>query len=135
MKKRDTNIKEIIIIILILLFGAGLTAASFCVYYLVKPQNNAVLAVLCVVDYLYNLFSACMLFKFLDAEKILLKGFLLSVGYIAAFIGIAALFILFNGQLELLKNIILAIVFYAFFTGPCIIIILAVVALVLCLLG
>lgn len=132
MTKRNTDKKEIIIGIFILLCGVVLTTTSFCVYYLVKPQNTTWLIILCVVDFLYNLFTTCMLFKISYADKWLLKGVLLSAIYTIAFIAVAALFIVFSGTLEFLRNHILGIVFYAFFTGPSILLIILAIIL-LCL--
>ena len=129
MTKANTNKKEIVIGILILLCGAALTATSFCVYYLVKPQNIAWLVVLCVVDFLYNIFTACMLFKINYSDKWLLKGFLSSAIYTVAFIAIATLLTVVGGTLEFLKHHILGIVFYAFFTGPSILLIVLVIML------
>ena len=131
MAKRNTDKKEIIIGILILFCGAALTATSFCLYYLVKPQNTAWLIVLCAVDFLYNFFTTCMFFKISYADKWLLKGFLLSAIYTIAFIAVAALFIVFCGALDFLKNHILEIILYAFFTGPSIFIVLAIILLCL----
>ncbi|MDE7076896.1 MAG: hypothetical protein K2O62_06205, partial [Clostridia bacterium] len=86
MAKNSWDKKEIIVTILILLGGIAFTAMSFCVYYLVKPLHPAILAVICVVDFLYTLFITCLACKHLPTEKWLLKGFLVSIGYIAVFI-------------------------------------------------
>lgn len=129
MTKKDTDKKDIIIIITILLVGAALTAASFCIYYLVKPRNTIVLAVLCVVDFLYNLFVMCFLIKYNDYGKWLLKGTLFAVGYIIVFIAIATLANVIGGSFEFLKNHIVDIVFYAFFTSPSMFIVIIVLAL------
>lgn len=128
---RKETIKETIATILILLGGVAFTVTSFCVYYLVKPQNTIALIAICVVDFLYTLFSAIMLLKSMFIEKWLSKGLLLAFGYIAAFIIIPTFYLLFQGAIDLLKNIILAIVYFAFFTGPCIIIILTIIALIM----
>ena len=137
--KEKMNKKEIIITVLLLIIGAALTAASLCIYYLVKPRSAAILSVVCVVDFLYTLFLTCLFFKFMSPEKWLLKGALITVGYTAAFIVVAVLFILltsvtnsdFIKSVEFLKNNILGVVFYSFFTGPCIFIVIALALLCL----
>lgn len=126
MAKNKVDVKGFILVALILLGGIALTATSFCVYYLVKPQNYAVLIVLCVVDLLYTCFSTCLACKNLPTEKWLLKGIGVAVGYVPVFITGSSLFLIFSNALELLKNNIIAIVFYAFFTGPCIFIVMAI---------
>lgn len=126
MARKSTDKKEIILGIILLLGGVALTALSFCIYYLVKPQNTAVLIALCAVDFLYNLFTTCLACKICDADKWLLKGLLLSVIYTVAFIAVGVLFAVVNVEIEWLKNNILGIVFYAFFTGPCIFIVMAI---------
>ena len=132
MTKKLMNKKEIIISVFVLLGAVAFTVASFCIYYLVKPQNAVILVVICLADFAYNLFSLCMLLKYaISTNKWLLKGFLFAVGYIVAFIIIAILFLFFiglvslgfNGSIEFIKNNVLGIVFYAFFTGPCVLII------------
>lgn len=125
------NIKELIIIILILLGGIAFTTMSFCVYYIVKPQNAFALAAICTVDFIYNLFCSCLFFKYMYIDKWLLKGILLAVIYIVAFIAVTSLFCLFSGALELLKNIIVTVVLLSFFTCPCILIIMTVLSLIL----
>ena len=136
MKKSQINRKEIVLAVLMLLGGIALTVASFCIYYLAKPQNEFILATICVIDFAYNFFTWSMFFKTEFAKKWLLKGFLLAVGYIVAFIIIAVIIILvakmFNGAsevMESLKNNILVDVLYAFFTAPCALIISAVFVL------
>ena len=131
MGSRNINKREIIIVIFVLLGGAALTATSFCIYYLVKPQNTAWLILLCTVDFLYNCFTTCFIFKLSHTDKWLLKGLLVSAIYTVAFIAVAALFMLFCNAFEFLKNNIFGIVLYAFFTGPSIFIVLAI--LLLCL--
>ncbi len=126
MSKRNIDKKVIILAILVLFGGAAFTATSFCIYYLVNPLNATWLIVLCVVDFLYNLFATCLFFKIMDANKWLLKGFLLSAIYTVAFIIVAVLFTVFCGAVEFLKNNILGIIFYAFFTGPSIFIVLTI---------
>ena len=69
MSKRNMDKKVIILAILVLFGGAAFTATSFCIYYLVKPLNATWLIVLCVVDFLYNLFATCLFFKIMDAIK------------------------------------------------------------------
>lgn len=128
---KNIDKKELIIVILILLGGAALTATSFCIYYLFKPKNAVWLIVLCAADFLYNYFSTCMFFKMSYADKWLLKGFLLSAIYTIAFIVVAVLFIVFRGAIEFLKIHILGIVYYAFFTGPSIFIVLTIFLLCL----
>lgn len=132
MAQNKVDKKEIILTVLLLLGGAALTATSFCVYYLVKPRNTAVLIVLCVVDLLYTAFSTCIACKNLPTEKWLLKGIGVAVGYIVVFIIVALLFFVFNEAYEMLKNNIIAVVYYAFFTGPCIFIVMALALLFLC---
>ena len=131
MARSNADKKEIILGILVLLGGAALTAASFCIYYLVKPQNAAWLILLCAVDFLYNIFTTCLFFKVTFEDKWLLKGFLLSVIYTVGFIVVAVLFTVFCGALEFLKNHVVGIVYYAFFTGPCVFIVLAIFLLCL----
>ena len=137
MQEKNMNKKEIIITVLLLIIGAGLTATSFCIYYLVKPRSAAVLSVICVVDFLYTLFLTCLFFKYMNSEKWPLKGVLMAVGYIAAFIAVSVIFILFinvtdaKQLIEFLQNNILGVVFYSFFTGPCIF--LVIVLVLLCL--
>ena len=128
-KKRVDIIKKILTAILILLVGIAFTVASFCIYYIVKPQNAFVLAALCIVDFAYCYFSVCMFIKYESViNKWLLVGFLLAVGYIVAFISVVAIIAVFgsafsSASFEFLKNNILGIVFYAFFTAPCALII------------
>lgn len=124
MIKHSTDRKEIIISILILLGGIALTVSSFCVYYLVKPHNPAALTAICTGDFLYTLFSVCILLKYTDTHNWLLKGFLIAVGYIAVFILVAILFAVFNGATQFIKNNFINILFYAIFTGPCIYIVI-----------
>ena len=139
MAKKHADKTELYVTIFILLGGIALTVASFCIYYLVKPRNLTVLSVICAVDFIYNVFCTCMLFRYVvvNTEKWLLKGILLSSGYTVAFIAVGVSFIFFCGitnlstTLESLKNNILGVVSYAFFTGPCIFIVLALFALIL----
>ena len=131
MEEKPTNKKEIFIVISVLLGCVSLTAASFCIYYLVKPQNTFVLAAICLVDFAYSFFSFSILLKGVSTTKWLLKGFLCAVGYIVIFIIVALFLIIFSlmfdgasSIVEFIKNNFLAIVFYAFFTAPCALIIL-----------
>lgn len=131
MAKSRLDIKEILVFIAIVLVGAAFTAASLCVYYLVQPQNTALLIALCVADFLYLLFCSCWLAKQVSVfGKWLLKGILLAVIYIVAFIAVPTLYLLISGAIELLQNNIIGIVYYAFFTGPCIITVLAIIPLI-----
>lgn len=110
---------KIVVSVFVVLVGMGLTATSLCVYYLVKPQSAVTLAILCVVDFLYSFFSSSMACKYLGkTDKWLLKGLILSVGYIVAFIVVAILFLTFGTAIEFLTNNIVGIVLYAFFTSP-----------------
>lgn len=127
MKNKRTDYKELIIAIIVLIIGAGLTAGSFCIYYLAKPDTIA-LIIICAVDFLYNFLSTCLLFRQSDFNKRwALKGLLLSVGYTVGFIAVAALFMVFNGAVEFLKNNIVGIVHYAFFTGPSLFIVIGII--------
>ena len=119
MEKRSTDKKEIIIRILVLLGGVALTVTSFCMYYLAKPQNAAVLIVLCAIDFLYSFFSTCVFCKINHENKWALKGLALSTIYTVGFIAVAVLFMVFNSSGHaFLKNDFLTIVLYAFFTVP-----------------
>lgn len=131
MKKNSLDIKEIIIPALVLLGGMAFTAASFCIYFLVKPLHPAILAVICVVDFLYAFFATALACKILPTEKWLLKGFGVAVGYIAVFIIVAVLFVIYCNATATLKNNILPIILFAFFTSPCIFIVMAVAILFL----
>ncbi len=135
MAKNRVDVKGFILAALVLLGGIALTATSFCVYYLVKPRNTAVLIVLCVIDLLYTAFSTSIACKILPTEKWLLKGIGVAVGYIVVFIIVAVLFLVFNEEYAILKNNIIAIVYFAFFTGPCIFIVMALALLFLYGLG
>ena len=128
MAKKNTNAKEILTIIFVLLGGAAFTAASLCIYYLVKPRNPWVLSAICAADVLYSYFTMCFFTKFSEREnKWLLKSLLLTVGYLALFIVVATLFMAFSTtSIDFLRNHILGIVCYAFFTAPCAIIVVTV---------
>lgn len=130
MAKNKWDIKGIVLTVLVLLGGMALTAASFCVYFLVKPLHPAILALICVVDFLYTFFITSFACKILPTEKWLLKGFGVAVGYIPVFIIAAILFIFFCGG-KILLNSVLAMMFYAFFTGPSIFIVMALALLFL----
>ena len=131
MAKNHWDKKEIIIVILILLGGIALTSASFCIYYLVKPLHPAIIAAICVVDFLYTLFITCLACKALPTDKWLLKGILVSVGYIAVFIIVAVLFFHTSKAFDLTTAKFITIVLYAFFTSPCIFIVMALALLCL----
>ena len=131
MAKNRIDVKSFVLPALVLLGGIALTAASFCVYYLVKPRITALLIVLCAVDLLYTAFSTCIACKNLPTDKWLLKGIGVAVGYIAVFIIVAVLFFVFSEKYEVLKNNIIAIVYFAFFTGPSIFIVMAIALLFL----
>ncbi len=131
MTKKDIDVKWIIIFVLVLLGGAGLTAGSFCIYYLVKPLHPAIVAVICIVDFLYSVFLTTMLIKHLKEEQWLLKGFFFSFGYTALFVPASALFLTFTNSISLLTEHIVEIILSAFFTGPSIFIVLAVALLLL----
>lgn len=128
MSKKDWGKKEILIIVLILLGGVAFTAASFCIYYLVNPPNTAALVVICVADLLYTLFITSLMCKYgLEWKKWYLKGLLMSVGYVAAFIVVGVLFLTYCGSWEYAISHIVGIVFYAIFTAPCIFIVVPLV--------
>ena len=135
MKKLNTNIKEIVIVILILLGGVAFTVTSFCVYYLVKPRILAVVIVMCVCDFIYCTFTTCAFFKHINLDigsyKWLLKGILSSVGYIVAFtiVGIIFSAIVLKSEFEAIY--MLTVLVIACFTAPSIFIVLAVVLLLL----
>lgn len=136
MSRNNINRKETIITIFVLLGGVAFTVMSFCVYYLIQPLNIWALVAICIVDFIYNFFSTCLLFKYVEkTNKWTLKGFLLSLGYIVGFIIVAVLFLtiigVISGSLEFLKNNILGIILYAFFTGPSIFVVLAIFLLCL----
>lgn len=131
MAKNKWDKKETIIVILISLGGIAFTAASFCVYYLVKPLHPAILAVICVVDFLYTFFISSIACKYYPTKKWLLNGFLASIGYIAAFMLICVLICVYSGAFDLFKYHFLEILFYAIFTAPCIYIILPLILLCL----
>ena len=117
--ENKTTKKQIIISILLMLGGVGLTVMSFCVYYLVEPLSNVALALICVVDFIYAFFMVCMFTIYNWNAKWLLKTVLISVGYIAAFIVVALLFLVFCGWSgERINSNIINVVLYAFFTGP-----------------
>ena len=118
-------IKTLVTVALVMLIGMAFAAASFCIYYLVKPLNTAVIVSLCIVDFLYCFCSMSILFKraiFGNGEKWLLKSVVLSVIYIVAFLVfwlIARMVINgFYGYTDFLKENIIRIVLYAFFTSP-----------------
>ena len=126
MAKKNTNAKEILTIIFVLLGGAAFTAASLCIYYLVKPRNPWVLSAICAADLLYTFFSMCLFTKFSEmGNKWLLKSLLLTVGYLALFLVVATLFMVFSDAIDFLKSNILGIVCYSFFTAPCAFIVVA----------
>ncbi|MDE7084995.1 MAG: hypothetical protein K2O81_07100 [Clostridia bacterium] len=130
MKKNSWDKKEIIISVLVLLGGMAFTAASFCIYFLVKPLHPAVLAVICVVDFIYTFFTTALACKNLPTKKWLLKGLGVAVGYIPIFI-IAAILFEFFCIGEIPVNTFIPIIFYAFFTGPCIFIVMVIALLCL----
>ena len=132
MTKERKDIKKIIYTLLIIFGGIIFTAMSFCVYYLVKPRNTAVLVVICVVDYLYTLFTSCTLIKLKGTDKWLFKGLYTSIAYIVAFIALATLFIVTGISHEFFSNHIVDVVCYSFFTGPSIIITMAIILIFLC---
>ncbi|MDE7395466.1 MAG: hypothetical protein K2M95_05050 [Clostridiales bacterium] len=123
--------KDLLINIGLLLVSLAVTVTSFCIYYLVKPRNTTAIIVLCAVDLLYTLISTCIFFKITFSKKWILKGFLLTVGYIAAFILVAVLIAIFTGipkmntAIAFLKWHFRTFVFWAFFTGPSMFIVIA----------
>ena len=131
----------IMLTVFIVVGGMAFTAFSFCVYYLSEPRNTNALALICAIDFLYNLLSICLLFKFIIVNnKWMLKGFIGSVAYIVAFIIVAVLLILIDGARDsmtpyeaqtILKNDIIGIVCYAFFTGASIYLALALLLLLM----
>lgn len=129
--EEKTTKKQIIITILLLLGGAGFTAMSFCIYYLVKPLSDVTLALICIVDFIYAFYMACVLIRYTWKEVWLLKAIILLFGYIAAFIIVAAIFSAFNDAVEFFKSNFLSIVFYAFFTSPSMFIVIALFLLLL----
>ena len=135
MKNKNTNVKEIIIVILILLGGVAFTVTSFCVTYIVKPQIPAVLIVMCVCDFIYCTFTTCAFFKYMDMEmgthKWLLKGCLTSVGYIIAFTVVGIIFLAITLKSEFVATEMLTVLEIACFTAPSVFIVLAIVILLL----
>lgn len=124
MSKKDWDKKETAVGVIVLLGGVAFTVTSFCIYYLVDPPNTAGLAIICVADFLYTLFVTCIGSKYVfEWKKWYLKGPLMSVGYVAAFIVVGILFLSYCGSFEYAISNIVGIVFYAIFTAPCIFIV------------
>lgn len=135
MKNKNTNVKEIVIAILILLGGVAFTVTSFCITYIVKPQNPAVMIVMCVCDFIYCTFTTCAFFKYMNLDigslKWLLKGVLASVGYLVAFTIVGVIFAVIILKSEFVAMHILAVLIIACFTAPSIFIVIALVLLFL----
>ncbi|MDE7439650.1 MAG: hypothetical protein K2N23_03995 [Clostridia bacterium] len=135
MKNKNTNVKEIVIAILILLCGVAFTVTSFCITYIVKPQNPAVLIIMCVCDFIYGTFTTCAFFKYMDLDigthKWLLKGVLASVVYIVAFTIVGIIFVAIKLKSEFVVMDMLAVLVIACFTAPSIFIVVALVLLFL----
>lgn len=131
MAKERRDIKKIIYLILIVLGGIAFTASSFCVYYLVKPRHTALLVGICIVDYLYTLFTSCALIKLKGMDKWLLKGLYMSIAYIVAFIAVATFTAAVSISHEYLGNHIIDIIYYSFFSGPSILLMMAILLVIL----
>jgi len=125
MKEMSYSEKKRILTILVGLGGAGLTAMSFCVYYLVEPRSTAALIVICIVDFLYSVFSSSMLCKLDHKDRWILKGLIISVVYFAVFLLLALLLFLIIDKFEFLTNHFLAVIYFDFFTSASLFIVIA----------
>ena len=123
------SIKDLLKSVLILIIGAGLSTASFLVYYLVEPNKWIWLSVLFVLDYAFAAISAYIALFGVMYNGIIKSVFAPAV-YIAVFVAVPTLCGTLYGAFGMIANNIVAFVVYAFSTVPCILVIVAVVGII-----
>lgn len=118
MAKRNYNKSDILIFVLIFSGGIALTAISVCLDIVCKPRSTIALVLICIIDFLYAVFSSAVILKIENVKVWRFLGCLLPFGHIGLFMAVALLFTAFYANAEFFKSHILTILLYAIFTQP-----------------